>query len=472
MARRPWSCDSRGLRAVLCLVAALPVLAALGGCDDSDPDQARICRDVIPAADRNAGREAGEIEFLDARSDPGHRHGVIVHYRLSGDAPSVPPHWIRCRFAGGGFSRGRGQITAIATDRRGQLGDVALFMVRRFWLGRFETQTRVRAGTAATASTPLGAIGYGLQQALNAAVAGGIYGLLALAYTLVFAIVKRINMAFGELAMVGAYAAMTAVVAVTAMATAYTGANGVNWAMTAAFAAGTAAAAFHGWASERLIFRPLRDSRSQAVLIATVGLAIVLQEAIRMSQGARERWLQPVLGEPLAISIGGPFALTLTPAKIAVVMLVAVLFAGLQISVMRGRFGRAWRACADDAGMAALCGVNVGRTISRTFVVSGAYAGIAGVIIAIHYGGVGFTMGTVLGFKALTAAVVGGIGSLFGAMLGGLLIGAVETLWSAYLPVAGRDIAVFALLAFVLVLRPHGLLGLGPSRDSGPYSRP
>lgn len=154
-------------------------------------------------------------------------------------------------------------------------------------------------------------------------------------------------------------------------------------------------------------------------------------------------------------------------------MLVAVLFAGLQISVMRGQpFGRAWRACADDAGMAALCGVNVGRTISRTFVVSGAYAGIAGAIIAIHYGGVGFTMGTILGFKALTAAVVGGIGSLSGAMLGGLLVGAVETLWSAYLPVAGRDIAVFALLAFVLVLRPHGLLGLGPSRDSGPYSRP
>lgn len=106
--------------------------------------------------------------------------------------------------------------------------------------------------------------------------------------------------------MVGAYAAMSAVVAVTAMATAYTGANGVNWAITAAFAAGTAAAASHGWASERLLLRPLRDSRSQAVLDRHGWACHCPPEAIRLSQGARERWLQPVLGEPLAISIGGP----------------------------------------------------------------------------------------------------------------------------------------------------------------------
>ncbi len=307
-----------------------------------------------------------------------------------------------------------------------------------------------------------GTLGYALQQAVNALVAGSVYGLLAVAYTLVFAIISRINMAFGELAMIGAYAALVSVHATAAAIAAALGAGGVGASVVAAAALAAAIAAVYGWASERLIFRPLRKSPSQAALIATVGLAIALQEAVRLAQGARDRWLQPVLNDPLVVDVGGHLAVTVTVAKIAVVVLTGVLFSALLQAVRRSRHGRAWRACADDADMAALCGIDVGRTVSVTFIVSGAYAGIAGAIIALHYGGVGFTMGTMLGFKALTAAVAGGIGSLPGAMLGGLLVAAIETFWSAYLPIAARDVAVFTLLAVVLVFRPRGLFALTP----------
>jgi branched-chain amino acid transport system permease protein len=449
------------------LALALPLALAfllLSGCFRPDGEQARICRDTIPALDP----QAKAVELQRAERDPEHRHGVIVRYRAADDAGLVTRHWIRCRFAGTGFAFGRARLVEVATDRHGRLSDVQLYMLRRFWLGRFETQAEVRAAGSGSVKTPAGAVGYGLQQAVNALIAGSVYGLLAVAYTLVFAIVSRINLAFGELAMIGAYVALVAVHATTGVIAVSLGGSDVVATVLVAAVLAAGIAASYGWTTERVIFRPLRGGPAQAVLIATVGLAIALQEAVRLAQGARERWLQPVLEDPLVIHFGPRLTVTITTAKIAIVVLTAVLFAALLHGVRRGRLGRAWRACADDAGMAALCGIDVGRTVSLTFVVSGAYAGIAGAIIAIHYGGVGFTMGTILGFKALTAAVAGGIGSLPGAMLGGLLVAAVETFWSAYLPVAARDIAVFALLAVVLVFRPRGLLTLTRPRSRLP----
>ncbi|MBL8658657.1 MAG: branched-chain amino acid ABC transporter permease [Rhodospirillales bacterium] len=438
----------------IALLAALVVV----GCSGPDGEQAGICRDVVAAVDPEARTAA--VQALPAQSDPDDRHGVIVRYRLGPDGNTATEHWVRCRFAGGGFAPDRGELVEVATDRKGELGDVELFMLRRFWLGRFETQAAVRNAAADAVGAGFGAVDYALQQTINALVAGSVYGLLAVAYTLVFAIISRINMAFGELAMVGAYAALVSVHAsAAAISTALAG-SGVGVSVVVAAALAAAIAAVYGWASERAIFRPLRKSPSQAALIATVGLAIALQEAVRLAQGARDRWLQPVLNDPIVVDVGGHVAVTVTVAKIAVVVATAALFAALLQAVRRSRLGRAWRACADDADMAALCGIDVSRTVSLTFIVSGAYAGIAGAIIALHYGGVGFTMGTMLGFKALTAAVAGGIGSLPGAMIGGLLVAGIETFWSAYLPVAARDIAVFTLLAVVLVFRPRGLFAL------------
>lgn len=453
-------------RATVLLLAVVVATLLPSGCGRPDGEQVRICRDVVAALDR----EAAPRETLPAEADPEHPHGVVVRYQQRGVEGGVGVHWVRCRFAGGGFSPGRGELTEVATDRRGTLGEVQLFMLRRFWLGRFETRAEARTGTGAKAEGVAGSAGYALQQAVNALVAGSLYGLLATAYTLVFAIVSRINMAFGETAMVGAYAALLAIHGLSGWTAAAEAGAGILPAVLAAVLAAAALAALLSWAAERTIVRPLRQGPSQPVLIATVGLAIALQETIRLSQGARDRWLQPVLSEPVVLT-GADFAVTITTAKVAILCLVALLFTALLLAMHRGRWGRAWRACADDAAMAQLLGVDLGRTVALTFAASGAVTGVAGAIIALHYGGVGFTMGTLLGFKALTAAVVGGIGSLPGAMAGGLLIAAVETLWSAYLPAAGRDVAVFALLAVVLVFRPSGLFALTSPRTASDRSR-
>ena len=159
------------------------------------------------------------------------------------------------------------------------------------------------------------------------------------------------------------------------------------------------------------------------------------------------------------------FALTATSGQAMIVLLTLLLSGGLLLLLARTSLGRALRACADDAGMAALLGLDVDRTIGFSFVIGGAYAAAAGFVVALHYGGVNFFMGWPIGFKALTAAVVGGIGSVPGAMLGGLLIGLLETGWTAFFDIAYKDVAVFGLLAAFLILRPHGMLG--EARDRG-----
>ncbi len=433
--RMPWA--GRG---VAVLVAAL--VAACGGLD---VEQARICESLLPALEPGAA----EATAPRAEIDPGTENTVIVRYGVP-EGPALMEHWIRCTFGGSGFDVARRELVAVATDRRGPLTDVQLFMLRRFWLGSIESQAAVRGSPVpADAAFP-----YAVQQAVNGVTIGFVYALLAVAYTLVFALIARINLAFGELAMIGAYGALVAVYLF-----AIAGGAGVVPTLALALGCAVGITAVYGWASERGVFRPLRGHPSQAVLIATVGLAIFLQELVRLTQGARDRWLQPVLNDTHVIAAGDGFTAVVTTFKVVIVIFIAALFAGLWALMVRGRFGRAWRACADDMGMAALCGIDADRTVAWTFVLSAACAAVCGVIIALHYGGVSFHMGTMLGFKALTAAIVGGIGSLPGALVGGLLVGLVETAWSAYLSGAYRDAAVFTLLAVVLVFRPRGLFG-------------
>jgi len=426
------------------LLAALGFVLALGACDMVDEEQAGLCGDLIAALDGDR-----PFHVLAADPDPDDPRRVVVRYVY--DAGEGGEHWIACRFAGSSLEPGRMDLVSVATDQIGELSDVKLLILKRWWLDAFGAGL----GEAATdeLDSPARAWAYAAQQFINAIGVSSIYVLLALAFTLVYGALRRINLAFGEFAMMGAYTGLLCVIAfgivaglplvlVLILTLLLTVLSGGLW----------------GWTVDRTIFRPLRNSTGQAALIASVGLAVALQEAVRLAQGANDLWLQPVFTGTHVLAQGGGFTVVVSTTQIVLLGLIAavmVIHFGL---IDRGRFGRSWRACSQDVGMAALCGLNVDRVMGATMALATCYAGLAGMIIAIHYGVVTFHMGMIMGFKALTGAILGGLGSPKGAIVGGLLVGLTETFWTGYLDIQSKDIAVFAILAFVLIFRPQGLL--------------
>jgi branched-chain amino acid transport system permease protein len=427
------------------------LLLALSACSALDVEQARLCERLIPALEESA---AG-VEIESREADPAAANAVLIRYRLLEPGGATESRWLSCRFGGRGFERNRLRLTGVATDREGELSDVRVFMLRRYWLGLYEGQAQ--AGEAPGEAPRTGvwpSFLYALQLGVNALTVGALYGLLAIGYTLVYAIIGRINLAFGEIAMVGAY---TTFIGVTALA--LLGGGMLPLALLAVLALVALVGAAHGYATERLVFRPLRELPSQAPLIATIGLAIFLQEYLRLLQGSEDRWIQPAFSAAHQLAGGGGFTVTVSTSQLLILAVALVLYAGLWLLIARSRFGRQARACAEDGEMAAFCGVNVGRIVALTFSLGAAYAAIAGFVVLLRYGGMRFSDGFLLGFKALTAAILGGIGSLPGAMLGGLLIGTLETFWAGYFSLAYKDVAAFAALAAILIWRPHGLLG-------------
>ncbi len=423
----------------------------LSACTQVDVTQVRNCEALVPAL----YEWAIAYDVLRREADATTRHGVVVHYRIAQPPEARGDHWIACRFGGRDFSYGRANLLAVVTDRDGRLSEVRLFMLKRFWLGVHRAQPGPEPGPDRPQGPP--AWLYFLQQAVNALIVCCVYGLLAVAYTVVYALIGRINLAFGELAMIAGYVTVLGVVVLSV-----SGDLALLPTLALVLVLAVAVTGTYGWATQHYVFAPLRHSGSQAPLIATIGLAIALQELVRLTQGSRERWLQPVLSELHLLASAEGFAVVLTSRQIVIVISTLLLYAAILRLFSRGRFGRAWRACAQDVSMAAMCGIRVERTVGATFALSGALAAVSGYMVTLHYGTVGFTMGTMLGFKALVAAVVGGIGSVPGALLGGALIGILETFWSAYLTIADRDLAVFGLLTLALIFRPQGLLG-GPA---------
>ncbi|MGL4443976.1 MAG: branched-chain amino acid ABC transporter permease, partial [Alsobacter sp.] len=220
------------------------------------------------------------------------------------------------------------------------------------------------------------------------------------------------------------------------------------------------AATLHGIVAGRLVVAPLVAS-PLPVLIGTVGLMLLLAEYLRIVQGSDLRWMPPVYNTPLPLLRAGSFVATTTPAALVTAATGAAMAVFLRVVMRRSAFGRNWRAIADDPLAASLFGVDGRRVFAVTFALAAALAGVAGFVMTAYYGGVGYGAGLVLGLKALVAAVLGGIGSVGGALLGGLAIGLAEALWSATMPIESRDIAVFVLLSVVLALRPGGLRGFG-----------
>ena len=272
-----------------------------------------------------------------------------------------------------------------------------------------------------------------------------------------FALIGRVNLAFGELATWGAFGAVLSLPLLAAQ---------LGAPLLLLIVAGVGV--IGGWLLERLSYRPfadiLRERGQQAPLVVSVGLIIAAEEYSRLVFGSRDLYLQPVLSQPIRIAAAEGFAVSFSLMQLVIVGLTLVLFGALVLLLHNSRFGRFQRACADDASAAQLLGVDTRRVVLRTFQLGSAYAASAGVIMALYYGVVNFHMGLGVSLKGLAAVIVGGIGSVPGAFLGGLLIALLETLWSAYASIAYRDVAVFALLIGFLVLCPQGLLGLPDSR--------
>lgn len=280
------------------------------------------------------------------------------------------------------------------------------------------------------------------QQIVNGISLGSIYALVALGYTMVYGIIKLINFAHGDVYMVGAYVGF----AVTTFA-------GIGF--IPALITSMAACAILGMTIEKVAYKPLRNSTRIAVLITAIGVSLLLEYGMMYFVGAQVRSYPKLLSEEV-LTIG---SVIIKMQQIYIVITVLVLMVILQYVVKRTKVGKAMRAVSADKDAAQLMGIKIDNTISFTFAIGSALAGAGGVLVGIYYNSIDPLMGTMPGLKAFVAAVFGGIGSIPGAMIGGLSIGMLETFVAGYGSSKLRDAAVFAFLIFVLLLKPSGLLG-------------
>jgi branched-chain amino acid transport system permease protein len=297
------------------------------------------------------------------------------------------------------------------------------------------------------------------QQLINGLVLGSIYALVALGYTMVYGILELINFAHGEVTMIGAMVALTVIGVLTGVAPDLPGVLVVLGGVLVAIPACMALA----FGIEKVAYRPLRKAPRLAPLITAIGVSIILQNLAMLIWGRQYVSFPEILPTRKFEFLGAHISLL----QAAIVVLALTIMAGLWLLVEKTRLGRAMRATAQSKEVAELMGVNVDRVISATFVIGAAIAAIAGVMVSAYYGLAHYYMGFMLGLKAFSAAVLGGIGNIAGAMLGGLLLGVIEALGAGYIgDITGgflgsnyQDVFAFFVLIGVLVFRPSGLLG-------------
>ncbi|KZD10020.1 ABC transporter permease subunit [Oceanibaculum pacificum] len=295
---------------------------------------------------------------------------------------------------------------------------------------------------------------YFVQQLINGVTLGSIYGLIAIGYTMVYGIIGMINFAHGDVFMIGAFIALISLLILGSL-----GLTFIPLALLIVLIVSMLLSSVYGWTVERVAYRPLRGSFRLAPLISAIGMSIFLQNYVQIAQGARVKPIQPVVNGGIVVMESPNFVVTLSYMQILIVLTTLALMAGFSYLIAKTALGRQQRACEQDRRMASLLGINVDRTISLTFVMGAALASVAGMMFVLYYGVIDFFIGFLAGVKAFTAAVLGGIGSMPGAMLGGLLIGLIETFWSAYFTIEYKDVAAFSILVLVLIFLPTGLLG-------------
>ncbi|MBI5696450.1 MAG: branched-chain amino acid ABC transporter permease [Nitrospirae bacterium] len=291
-----------------------------------------------------------------------------------------------------------------------------------------------------------------LQQIVNGLTVGAVYALIALGYTMVYGILQLINFAHGEIYMLGAYLGIIILAFLTAAGLT---AVSLPLAILLTIIAAGAICAAYGATMEKVAYKPLRDAPRLAPLISAMGVSIFLQNYVMLTQGATDK-VFPGIIPAAGVTVYG---VEITYLQIFIMAASVVLMAGLHIFIMKTRMGRAMRATALDMKMAGLVGVNTDSVISVTFIVGSFLAAVAGVMVAMYYGLVNFSIGYLAGMKAFTAAVLGGIGNVPGAMLGGVLLGVLESLGAGYLWPEYKDAFAFLVLVLILIVRPQGLLG-------------
>jgi branched-chain amino acid transport system permease protein len=296
-----------------------------------------------------------------------------------------------------------------------------------------------------------------LQQLINGIALGSIYGLIAIGYTMVFGIIGMVNFAHGDVFMVGAFVALIMFIAVTALVG--IGAGGIFLALLVCLIVSVLVTSLYNWAIEKVAYRKLRGSFRLAPLISAIGMSILLVNFVQLTQDARNKPVANIISGGLTLMKGERFDVVVAYKDLLIMGVTAVLLLVFWYLVQKTPLGRAQRACEQDRKMASLLGINVDRTVSITFVIGAGLAAVASVMWLVKYNVVSYNDGFIPGVKAFTAAVLGGIGSLPGAVLGGLLIGIIESLWSGYFSIDYKDVAAFTILVIALIFMPQGLLG-------------
>ncbi len=449
------------LRRTLAVVLLAVTVAAVAGCARLAADsEVKFCRSIIPALHKSGAK----IEILETDANAvAFGTFVKIAYRIAGDRPAGDDdHFdIRCGFAPATRADSQPELTHLGTQD-GAYSEVRLHLLKRFWIASGDlavSDPEPIAGASQAREVPR-TVALAVQHVSGALPLIGIYALLATAYALVYGLIGRINLAFGEMTILGGYGAYLGYVLMERRLALI--------AVASALAVGIYTAVSHGSALGRIVLTRLAGRPGQHVLIATLALAITWSEAIRLLQGNGVRWMAPLMTSPFAIVRAGDFIATSSVMAITVIVAALSACAALLVGMHRTRFGRAWRASADDPFAASLCGVDPGRILVASLALSGVLAGFAGTLTTLTYGGVGHAGGLGIGLKALVAAVIGGIGSLPGAMAGAIILGLAESLWSAAFTIDSRDIAIFTLLALWLALRPHGIFGIAEESAQAP----
>ena len=280
---------------------------------------------------------------------------------------------------------------------------------------------------------------YFIQQMFNGVTLGSTYALIAIGYTMVYGIIGMINFAHGEVYMIGSYVSFIVIAALMMLGI------DASWLLIgAAFIVAIVITSAYGWSIERVAYKPVRSSKRLIALISAIGMSIFLQNYVSLTQGSRDLALPRLVTGQWTLGESNGFSASISTMQIIIWVVTFLAMLALTLFIRYSRMGRACRACAEDLKMASLLGISTDRVISLTFVIGAAMAAVAGVLLGQFYGVIN---------------PLGGIGSIPGAMIGGLILGVAEALTSAYLSTEYKDVVSFALLIVVLLVMPTGILG-------------